>query len=221
MKAFSFPDQNAVAGPLLADASVSDFPAEHKSAIPNDSALLDEYSRALVSAVERVAPSVVNIEIAQSSSHSRLPEAGGSGSGFVIAPDGFILTNSHVVHHASRITVNLPDGREYPAALVGDDPDTDLAVIRIDASQLVHVRLADSERLRVGLLAGNVGLGHLPGALRLGQVRLGRPVVAGAAAERTPAARSARNGRIGRPPGGARYPFVMAGPTRRAGPPAA
>jgi S1-C subfamily serine protease len=124
--------------------------------IPSDYSLLDEYSRAVVSAVERVAPAVANIEI-QQQSKNRPREIGGSGSGFVIAPDGFILTNSHVVHSATRIVVNLSDGRDYPAQLVGDDPETDLAVIRIDAPHLVHVRLADSESLRVGQVAIAIG----------------------------------------------------------------
>jgi S1-C subfamily serine protease len=124
--------------------------------IPSDYSLLDEYSRAVVSAVERVAPAVANIEI-QQQSKNRPRDIGGSGSGFVIAPDGFILTNSHVVHSATRLVVNLSDGRDYPAQLVGDDPETDLAVIRIDAPHLVHVRLADSESLRVGQIAIAIG----------------------------------------------------------------
>src|SRR5438067_4674348 len=135
----SWPENNATAvGSRMSAASL-------------DTVLLDEYSRTVVSVVDLVAPSVVNIETRMKNAQS------GNGSGFVIAPDGFILTNSHVVHGAAELVVNLPDGREYRAQLVGDDPDTDLAVIRVDGSQLPYVRLADSEKLRVGQVAIAIG----------------------------------------------------------------
>src|ERR1044072_3597437 len=124
----------------------------------DDSVLLDAYSRTVVIAVARGSPAVVKIDVKQRINIQRgARELSGNGSGFIITPDGFILTNSHVVHAANSITVNLPDGREYPAQVTGDDPDTDLALIRIAAPQLTHVRLADSENLRVGQIVIAIG----------------------------------------------------------------
>jgi S1-C subfamily serine protease len=123
-----------------------------------DDDLLDSYSKSITQAVAKVGTAVVNIRVhGTSRDKQRGPESGGSGSGFVIAPDGFILTNSHVVHGAVRMEVSLADGRVFDASLVGDDPETDLAVIRINASQLVHAQFGDSKSVRVGQIAIAIG----------------------------------------------------------------
>ena len=123
-----------------------------------DDDLLDSYSKTITQAVAKVGAAVVNIRVHGTHRDQRRgPEAGGSGSGFVIAPDGFILTNSHVVHGAIRMEVTLADGRVFDASLVGDDPETDLAVIRINASQLVHAQFGDSKSVRVGQIAIAIG----------------------------------------------------------------
>jgi S1-C subfamily serine protease len=137
------------------DAVVADAPIQPPSA---DDELLDSYSKSVTRAVEKVGPAVVNIRV-QKTNHERQhgSESGGSGSGFVIAPDGFILTNSHVVHGADKLEVTLGDGQVYRASLVGEDPETDLAIVRINASQLAHAHLGDSKSIRVGQIAVAIG----------------------------------------------------------------
>src|SRR5437879_11815044 len=123
----------AVAGLLNESEAGLKFESSQVSPGQDDAMLLDEYSRTIVSAADRVGPAVVNIDIKQRLDSRRGPrEVGGSGSGFVIAPDGFMLTNSHVVHDANQIAVSLPDGGEYTTQLVGDEPETDLSRIHID-----------------------------------------------------------------------------------------
>jgi len=132
-------------------------PAEPGGAEPQlqtlpDAALLDAYSGAVIAAVQAAGPAVVHIRAEARNGHQ-----GGTGSGFLISPDGFVMTNSHVVHGAERLEVRTADGRVSRAELIGDDPDTDLAVIRIDLPDLPHIRFADSGQVRVGQIAIAIG----------------------------------------------------------------
>jgi S1-C subfamily serine protease len=118
----------------------------------DDAALFDAYSRAVIGAVDRVGPAVLHLQVGGSKGG-----AGGVGSGVVFTPDAYLLTNSHVVSGAGKIEATLSDGRSLAANLVGDDPDTDLAVLRLDGEAGAFARLGDSRRLRVGQLVVAIG----------------------------------------------------------------
>jgi S1-C subfamily serine protease len=150
----------------------------------SDVELLDAYSRAVITVVDVVGPAVTSISVGKQNRGSE-PEQVGAGSGVVIAPDGYILTNDHVVHDAKQLTVRLTDGTTLGAALVGTDPATDLAVIRADGANLPYATLGNSASLRVGQLVIAIGnpfgfqstvstgvVSALGRALRSGQGRL-------------------------------------------------
>ncbi|MGH7577226.1 MAG: S1C family serine protease [Longimicrobiales bacterium] len=129
---------------------------------PADGELFDAYSRAVVNAAERVGPAVVRVDVERKVSvrtrrGTSQRDVAGHGSGFIFTPDGFILTNSHVVKGAGVVRVEIPDGRSVAAEVIGDDPDTDVAVLRISAGDLTWAELGDSGALRVGQLVIAIG----------------------------------------------------------------
>jgi S1-C subfamily serine protease len=126
--------------------------------VSNDE-LLDAYSRAVTHAVDLVAPSVVSIEVSTAASGrgGGADRAAATGSGFVFAADGLLLTNSHVVAGSRHVQLSLPAGRDCPADVLGEDPDTDIAVVRITAADLVPVTFGDSRTLRPGQLVIAIG----------------------------------------------------------------
>jgi len=142
----------------LTDALRSGRNAAPDTISADDQALLDSYSQAVIDVVDRVGPAVVRLAIRNGDPARPGQSRGGSGSGVIVAPDGLILTNSHVAGAASRIEVTTADGQDLHARLVGDDPDTDLALIRIDEpATLPSARLGDSKRLKRGQLVIAIG----------------------------------------------------------------
>src|SRR6266550_8298253 len=139
--------------PVLSQRPNSDQPTGRLAVAGGDETLLDTYSHTVSSVVERVSPAVVNLRV--ENGDNRTSQQGGSG--FAITPDGFILTNSHVVRGARSIEVTMADATTASGHLVGDDPDTDLAVVRIDASSASFLPFADSKKLRVGQIAIAIG----------------------------------------------------------------
>jgi S1-C subfamily serine protease len=122
----------------------------------SDAPLHDAYSRAVTTAVARVAPAVAHVRVDRGRSGRGL-RRDGSGSGFLITPDGYLLTNSHVAGAAVAIDVTLADGRIAPAEVVGDDPDSDLALLKVAATDLAWCRLGDSTRVEIGQIAIAIG----------------------------------------------------------------
>jgi S1-C subfamily serine protease len=142
----------------LTDALRSGRNAAPDTISADDQALLDSYSQAVIDVVDRVGPAVVRLAVRNGDPARPGQSRGGSGSGVIVAPDGLILTNSHVAGTASRIEVTTADGQDLHARLVGDDPDTDLALIRIDEpATLPSARLGDSKRLKRGQLVIAIG----------------------------------------------------------------
>lgn len=143
------PETKSVSWPARRGADSARF----ASTAPDDESLLDAYSETVTSVVDRAAEAVVNLRVEGASSKHR----GAGGSGFVISPDGFVATNSHVVQGATEIEVTMHDGSSFPARIVGDDPDNDLAVVRVSTSGLPYLNFGDSSRLRVGQIAVAIG----------------------------------------------------------------
>jgi S1-C subfamily serine protease len=144
----------------LIEGNDRDHPSPHRRQITDNQAsdveLLDAYSRAVITVVDEIGPAVVSISVGMKTNRDNVEQAG-AGSGVAITPDGYILTNDHVVHDAKRVVVILSNGRNLSASVVGKDPATDLAIVRASASDLPHATFGDSDGLHVGQLVIAIG----------------------------------------------------------------
>jgi len=156
MTKIEFQNEEPALNPPTGQSADSQLDAAKSQEPSVPAALLDAYSEAVIRVAESVSPSVVKIEVSKASRDGRR-EQSGSGSGFIISQDGLVMTNSHVVHGAARLGVVLNDGRRPDAHLIGEDPDTDLAVLRIYAPNLSAVALGESKQVRVGQVAIAIG----------------------------------------------------------------
>src|SRR6187455_3216372 len=150
-------DPQSVPASLEGDDADSQ-PRERAQPAEPDGALLDAYSASVAAAVDLVAPAVAHLRV-ERRSRGRGGSQSGAGSGFLITPDGYLVTNSHVAGGAASIEVTLPDGRRAAGAIVGDDPDSDLAVVKVGADDLAWCRFGESSRptVRVGQIAIAIG----------------------------------------------------------------
>jgi S1-C subfamily serine protease len=156
-------DRLRPAGALLEAAQPEDPDASGPAGAPaprpsvDDTGALDAYSRAVVSVVDAVGPAVVSITTGRRGQGGGRPGVAGAGSGVIVAPDGYVLTNSHVVHEASRLEATLTSGEILGATLIGEDPSTDLALVRLSGADLPVAALGRSAALRVGQLVVAIG----------------------------------------------------------------
>src|ERR1017187_7740566 len=144
------------------DEDISNPSADNTGSVHQDDGyILDVYSNTVIAAAKKMSPTIANIKVKNKPAQTNKPgprqNENAGGSGFVITPDGFVVTNSHVVHTAEHIEVSLIDGWTFTAEIVGDDPATDLAVIKIDANKLTIAGFGDSNRLQVGQIAIAMG----------------------------------------------------------------
>jgi S1-C subfamily serine protease len=141
---------------FTSDGSLPKENATHAPEI-DDQSLLDAYSRSITDVVKRVGPTVVQVEVWKRPAYEGMEAPHGAGSGVIFTPDGFLVTNSHVVHGAARISVTLNDGRRLPGEVVGEDPHTDLALVRVFGDHLPVAEFGDSSKLQAGQLVVAIG----------------------------------------------------------------